>query len=416
MPYYRHPTHKRDNMNEVQLGLKANWKQFSLLVLINGFVGGMVGLERTILPEMAEKIFGLSAKTEILFFIVVFGITKAITNYFTGTLADKYGRKKLLILGWFIGFPIPIILIFAPSWNWILLANILLGINQGLTWSSTVVMKIDLVGPKNRGLAMGINESVGYLAIAIIAFTTGYLANECGPRPYPFIPGIAIASAGLLASIFLVKDTRNHVGIETQGIQSTPILQHVFKDTSWRNPNLSSVTQAGFINNLNDGMIWGLLPVYLSSLHFNLLEIGRITSIYPFVWGLGQLITGKIADHISAKSLLFGGMLLQSLSILTMAAGQSYSLFFYTNIVLGIGTAIVYPTLLVAIANQTHPIQRAESIGVFRLWRDLGYAVGALLTGLLADIWDLKAAIITIGFLTLFSAVIIAVRMKPISA
>ena len=395
----------------VKLGLKENRKQFILLVIINSFVGAMVGLERTILPQIAEADFGIAARTSILFFIVVFGISKAITNYYTGVWANRIGRKNLLVLGWLIGLPVPLILIHASSWNWIIAANVLLGINQGLTWSSTVVMKIDLVGEKNRGLAMGLNESAGYLAVGVVAFLTGWIAAEYGLRPYPFYMGIVFAVIGLLGSYFLVKDTIHHVHAETQ-VSTVKKLKNVFMETTWLHPNLGSITQAGLVNNLNDGMIWGLFPILLASKGFDMTAIGKIVAVYPVVWGLGQLITGKLADKLNKKAMLFWGMFLQGFTIVCMVFASSYAQFMVLGILLGIGTAVVYPTFLAAIADNTHPVQRAKSIGVFRLWRDLGYAIGAILTGIIADIFTINYSVSTIGGLTLISAVIILVRMK----
>ncbi|MCB9049171.1 MAG: MFS transporter [Lewinellaceae bacterium] len=398
-------------MQMVQLGLRQNWRQFTLLVVINAFVGGMVGLERTILPEIAEADFGLAARTAILSFIVVFGITKAITNYYTGAWADKVGRKNLLTLGWLIGLPVPLLIIYAPAWSWVIFANILLGINQGLCWSSTVVMKIDLVGEKNRGLAMGLNESAGYLAVGAVAFLTGWMAANYGTRPYPFYLGIGFALLGLLTSWFLVKDTEHHVALETAQSQAPP-LRHVFWDTTWRNKNLGSVTQAGLVNNLNDGMVWGVLPLLLATKDFGLEEIGKIVALYPIVWGLGQLLAGKLADHLNKKKMLFWGMLLQGLALLLMIFAFTFSQFAALSALLGIGTAIVYPTFLAAIADYSPPQQRAESIGAFRLWRDLGYAIGALLAGMVADALGIGWAIGVIGGLTIISAMVILVRME----
>ncbi|KPM46779.1 MFS transporter [Jiulongibacter sediminis] len=395
----------------VELGLRENWKQFTLLVIINGFVGGMIGLERTILPQIAEADFGIAAKSAILSFIVVFGISKAITNYYTGAFANRIGRKNLLVIGWLVGLPVPLILIYATNWNWIIAANILLGINQGLTWSSTVVMKIDLVGDKNRGLAMGINESAGYLAVGIVAFLTGWMASEYGLRPYPFYLGIGFVVLGLLSSYFLVKDTVHHVNSEINASQIKK-LKNVFRETTWTNPNLGSITQAGLVNNLNDGMIWGLFPILLASKKFTLSEIGTIVAIYPIVWGLGQLITGKLADIWVKKSMLFWGMLVQGFAIITMIFAASFVQFALLSILLGLGTAVVYPTFLAAIADYTHPEQRAESLGVFRLWRDIGYAVGAILTGFLADFFGLDSSLVGIGALTALSALVIALRMS----
>jgi len=399
-------------MEQVQLGLRANWRQFFLLVVINAFVGGMVGLERSILPDIAEADFGIAAKTAILSFIMVFGVVKAITNYYTGALANRFGRKNLLTLGWLIALPIPFILIFAPSWGWILLANVLLGVNQGLTWSSTVVMKIDLVGEKNRGLAMGLNESAGYLAVGGVAFLTGWIASEYGLRPYPFYLGIAFVFIGLLASWLLVKDTIHHVHAETS-VSKLPKLKNVFWETTWKNRNLGSISQAGLVNNLNDGMVWGLLPILLGTKGFTLEQIGQVAALYPAVWGLGQLFTGKLADHLHKKSMLFWGMLLQGVALFFLIFAATFFHFAALSVALGVGTAVVYPTFLAAIADYAHPRQRAESIGVFRLWRDLGYAIGALLTGLLADSLGINWAVGAVGFLTVVSSIIILVRMEP---
>jgi MFS family permease len=395
----------------VQLGLKENWRQFSLLLIVNAFVGGMVGLERTILPKLAAEEFNIIATSLILSFIIVFGIVKAITNYFTGALANKVGRKNLLIIGWLVAVPIPFILIYAQSWNWIIFANVLLGINQGLTWSSTVVMKIDLVGEKHRGLAMGLNESFGYFSIAIVAYTTGWIASEYGLRPYPFYQGIAFVFFGLVLSVFFIKDTAKHVASEVI-VNKTTLLKNIFWETTWKNNNLGSITQAGFINNLNDGMIWGILPVVLVNKGFDLKTVALIVAVYPAVWGIGQLITGKLSDHYNKKMMLVLGMLLQGSALVIMYWAMSKELFIVLSFILGLGTAIVYPTFLSAIAGFTNPAQRAESIGIFRLWRDLGYAFGALLTILLSLFFELDFTIIFIGILTLISAFIIQVRMN----
>ncbi len=398
-------------MTEVKLGLKENWKQFALLLIINAFVGGMVGLERSILPKIAEQDFAMIAKTAILSFIVVFGITKAITNYFAGAFADKIGRKNLLVIGWLFALPIPFILIYAPNWNWVVFANILLGINQGLTWSSTVVMKIDLVGQKNRGLAMGLNESVGYLAVGGVAFLTSWIASEYGLRPYPFYLGMGFSVLGLLGSYFLVKDTIHHVAQEntTSAVEK---LKNIFWETTWKNPNLGSISQAGLINNLNDGMVWGLFPILLASRQFSLEEIGVIVAVYPAFWGIGQLFTGKLADHYSKKWMLFIGMFVQGITLLLMIYATQFSDFVILSAVLGLGTALVYPTFLAGIAQYTHPSQRAKSIGIFRLWRDLGYAFGAILTGIIADHWGILPSVGVIGGLTLISALVILIRMN----
>lgn len=398
-------------MRNVQLGLKENWEQFALLVIVNSFVGGMVGLERSILPQIAEVEFHIAAKTAIFSFIVVFGIVKAITNYFTGALANRVGRKNLLTIGWLIGIPVPFMLMFADSWNWIVAANILLGINQGLTWSSTVVMKIDLVGDKQRGFAMGLNEFAGYISVAVVAFGTGWIASVYGLRPYPFYIGIALAFAGLLVSWLLIKDTKHHVSLETV-ISNIPRLKRIFWETTWKNKSLGSVTQAGLINNLNDGMAWGLFPVLLASKGFTIGQIGIVTAVYPAVWGIGQLLTGKMADYFCKKDLLFWGMLLQGLALIALIFAGTMSHFIILSSVLGWGTAMVYPTFLATVAENTHPADRANSLGVFRLWRDLGYAIGAILTGIVADTLGINASICVIGGLTILSSAIILYRMK----
>lgn len=402
---------KTNNQNiKVSLGLKENWQQFSLLVIVNAFVGGMVGLERTIIPQLAETAFGLSLKSAILSFIVAFGITKAIANYCTGRMANKIGRKKLLVIGWFLALPIPIIIIYADNWSWIILANMFLGISQGLTWTSTVMMKMDLVGEKQRGLAMGINEFAGYLAVGIVAFLTGFIAEKYGVRPYPFYIGIVISILGLLLSFIWVNDTKSFV---LQEAKNSTIInsENVFWTTSFKDKTLSSVTQAGLVNNLNDGMIWGLLPILLLQLKLNNQNIGIITAIYPTFWGIGQLFTGKMSDSYSKKKMLFWGMFLQGIAIILLVFTKDFYILATLSAFLGIGTALVYPTFLTTIAQVTHPNQRAESVGTFRLWRDLGYAFGAIISGITADFFGIKYAIIMIGIITILSAIIIQVRM-----
>ncbi len=394
-----------------KLGLKENWKQFFLLVLINAFVGGMVGLERSILPQIAMQEFAIAAQSAVLSFIVVFGLVKALSNYFAGTLANKIGRKNLLVLGWVAAIPIPFILMYAPNWNWIVLANVFLGINQGLAWSSTVVMKIDLVGSKQRGLAMGLNEFAGYLSVGGMAFLTGFIAQEYGVRPYPFLIGIVLVLLGLLGSVFFIKDTQHHVLQEAETSNLVP-LKNVFWDTTWHNKTLGAITQAGLVNNLNDGMVWGILPLLLVLKGFSLVQIGFVTMLYPAVWGLMQLFTGMLADKKSKKQLLFWGMLLQAIAILFLPVLTLFWHFVLDAILLGLGTAMVYPTFLVSIAALTHPRDRAKSMGAFRFWRDLGYAIGALLTGQIADNWNLTYAILLVGFITLGSAFIIKIRVQ----
>lgn len=390
--------------------MKENWQQFTLLVIVNAFVGGMVGLERSIFPQFAEEEFGVASKTAMLSFITAFGITKAAANYYTGRLANRLGRRNLLIIGWLFAFPVSIILIFASNWAWVVLANVFLGISQGLTWSSTVVMKIDLVGERERGLAMGLNEFAGYLAVGVVAFLTGYVAQAYGVTPVPFYIGIALSLAGLLLSVIWVRDTRHFVAEESKNEQLAQTEQ-VFLQTSFKDKTLSAVTQAGLVNNLNDGMIWGLLPLLLLSLHFDNQSIGIIAAVYPGIWGVGQLFTGKMADNYSRKGMLFWGMLLQGVAILIMPWFSQFWPLVVLSGFLGLGTALVYPTFLTAIASATHPVQRAESIGTFRLWRDLGYAIGAVLSGITADLFGVPAAILLIGGLTILSSLVIRFRM-----
>lgn len=397
-------------MEEIRLGLKENWKQFTLLVIINAFVGGMVGMERSILPNIADAEFHIAAKTAILSFIIAFGVVKAITNYFTGTLADKIGRKNLLLIGWIIGIPVPFVLMYAPNWDWIVAANILLGINQGLTWSSTVMMKIDLVGDKQRGLAMGLNEFAGYGALAVVAFLTGWVAGKYGLRPYPFYFGVAISFLGLFSSWFFVRDTKHHVAHEAVS-SNMPQLKNIFWETTWKNRNLGSITQAGLINNLNDAMVWGIFPILLASKSFSIEQIGIITAVYPAVWSIGQIFTGKMADNICKKDMLFWGMVVQTLALILIVFASSITHFILLAGLLGLGTAMVYPTFLAAIAENTHPYDRANSLGVFRFWRDLGYAVGAIITGIIADAIGINVSIFFIAVLTFTSGLIICYRM-----
>lgn len=391
-------------------GIFHNWRQFALLVIVNAFVGGMVGMERSIFPQLAEQEFGISSKSAILSFIVAFGITKAIANYFTGRWANKTGRKNLLVIGWVLALPIPFLLIYANQWIWIVAANVLLGLSQGLTWSSTVVMKMDLAGEKQRGLAMGINEFAGYLAVGVVAFLTAYIAEHYGIRPYPFYLGIAMSVAGLFLSVVWVRDTQTFVAQEAKTSTLTTS-NSVFWHTTLRDKTLSSVTQAGLVNNLNDGMIWGLLPILLLQWQFDNQQIGIVTAIYPGVWGLGQLGTGILSDIFSKKKMLVGGMLLQGIAIVLLPYTSNFAGLCALSGLLGLGTALVYPTFLSTIAAATHPDQRAESVGVFRLWRDLGYALGAIISGITADVFGIQYAILLIGALTVLSAVVIWVRM-----
>tara|TARA_B100001758_G_scaffold83309_1_gene70855 strand:- start:351 stop:1541 length:1191 start_codon:yes stop_codon:yes gene_type:complete len=391
-------------------GLKENLTQFILLLIVNAFVGGMIGIERTIIPQFASNNFNISSHSAILSFIIAFGMTKACTNLLFGKLANLMGRRKLLIIGWLFAIPVPIILINANFWSWIIFANILLGINQGLTWSSTVNMKIDLVGLKDRGFAMGLNEFSGYLALGITAYLTGFIAQNYGLTPYPFYLGLIVAIIGLFLSVLFVKETTPFVNMEMQKNTSKPY-ENVFIETTLKNKTLSSVTQAGLVNNLNDGMIWGLLPILLLSLNLNNEKIGIIVAAYPIFWGFGQLFTGKMSDLYSKKKMLFWGMLIQGVSIIFFTYTTNFILLLSLSIILGIGTAIVYPTFLTAIADESPPIQRAESIGAFRLWRDLGYAIGAIISGVTADYFGIEYSILIIGFITILSSFVIHLRM-----
>jgi MFS family permease len=398
------------NTSDIELGLKQNWKQFVLLIVVNAFVGGMIGLERSVFPHFAHQEFGISSKTALLSFITAFGFTKAAANYFSGKLSNRFGRKNLLILGWIFAIPVPLIFIYAESWNLILLANVLLGISQGFAWSSTVMMKIDLVGEKERGLAMGINEFAGYLAVGVVSFLTGYIASHYGITPYTFYLGIGISWTGLLITIIWIKDTSSFVRKESMGKKRSQI-KNIFIDTSFTNKTLSAVTQAGLVNNLNDGMIWGLLPIYLFSLAFDHQRIGLITAIYPIVWGIGQLFTGKMSDVYNKKKMIFWGMLLQGVAILFIPLGKDFLSISFLSVLLGLGTALVYPTFLTTIALISDPIQRAERIGVFRLWRDSGYAIGAILSGVISDFFSVEIAIYSIGMLTVISSIVVKIRM-----
>ena len=395
-------------------GLKRNWKQFSLLVLINAFVGGMVGLERTILPEIAETDFGIAARSAIFSFIVVFGITKAVSNYFAGRFAQQFGRKKMLVTGWLFGIPVPFMLMYAPDWNWIVAANFFLGINQGLAWSANVIMKIDLAGEKDRGLAMGLNEFAGYVAVAVVAFLTGWIAAEFGLRPWPFLLGIVLAFLGLGMSILLIRDTAPYVAYESRNSRSDHKKKNLFREVTWGDRNLMAVSQAGMMTNFKDGMAWGAFPMFLAAAGLSLSQIGVVAAVYPAFWGVLQVVTGKLSDYTGRKHMLWMGMLLQGLSLLLFVNLQSYGAFIATAALLGTGTAMVYPTFLAAIADLTHPKDRAESVGVFRLWRDGGYALGAIFSGLIADLFDLDLAILLTGLLSAGSAIWILAGMKKL--
>lgn len=412
------PETRTDPPTTVRLGLRENLPQFLLLVGVNALVGGMIGQERTVLPLLADEVFGLTAFSATLTFIAAFGIVKAATNFFAGTLSDRYGRKPVLIAGWLIGIPVPLLLIWAPSWGWVVFANVLLGVNQGLTWSTTVVMKIDLVGPAKRGLAMGFNEAAGYGAVALTALATGLIASHHGLRPEPFYLGLAYAALGLGASTLFVHETRGHALHEA--VNHTASADHlhgdlstgeIFRLSSFREKALSSCSQAGLVNNLNDGLAWGLLPLYFAAAGLSVSRIGILAALYPAVWGVGQLITGGLSDRIGRKPLVVGGMFVQAGALGLFAATEGFAPWATAAALLGAGTAMVYPTLLAAIGDVAHPSWRARSVGIYRLWRDGGFAVGALLAGALADAFDIRVAIWAIVGLTAASGAAVAVRM-----
>jgi MFS family permease len=391
-------------------GLEKNKYQFALLVLVNAFVGAMVGLERSIMPGFGKLEFGLSANAALMSFIIAFGISKSLSNYAVAQLSKKFTRKTILIIGWIAALPVPFLLMYAPSWNWVIAANILLGINQGLAWSSTVIMKIDLVGSKSRGLAMGINEFAGYLSVGLAAWLASSIAAVYGYAFFPFIPGVLFAFAGLLISMFLVKDTTHFVHAESL-TSKLPIFQNVWKETTWKHRNLGSVSFNGLVNNLNDGVVWGLLPMLLIQRGFGITQIGIIAAIYPAVWGISQLFTGKMGDTHCKKQIITAGMLLQALAILMVAIASALPLLILASMLLGFGTALVYPNFLSVIAESTHPKQRAESLSIFRLWRDSGYVFGALLSGVLADAFGITYALFIVSGITATAGIIANKRM-----
>lgn len=404
----------------VALGLRANWRQFWLLVLVNGFVGAMVGMERTVLPLLAQAEFGLASKSAVLSFIATFGVVKALTNFFAGRLSDIYGRKHVLLVGWLVGLPVPFLVMWAPSWSWIVFANVLLGLNQGLAWSTTVIMKMDLVGSEQRGLAMGLNEFAGYLAVALAALGTGYLAQAYGLRPEPFYLGIACAAVGLALSLLFVRETRHHVALEARDFPSVSHVadgraelstREIFARASWRDPALSSASQAGMVNNLNDGLAWGLFPLFFAAAGLDVAQIGILSFTYPAVWGLLQLWTGALSDRWGRKRLIAGGMLVQSGALAAIALVRGFWPWVGAAVLLGAGTAMVYPTLLAAVGDVAHPSWRASAVGVYRLWRDSGYAVGALLAGALADLFGMAWSIGAVALLTFASGLLVVVRM-----
>ncbi|MBI3670803.1 MAG: MFS transporter [Acidobacteria bacterium] len=419
-------------MNEggatIRLGLRENLGQFSLLVLINVFVGMMVGLERTVVPLIGEKEFGLVSKTAIVSFIVSFGVTKAICNLFAARASETVGRKKVLVLGWLIGLPVPFIIIFANRWFWFDIANVLLGVNQALCWSMTVIMKVDLVGPKRRGLALGLNEFAGYLAVGFTAWITGYIASVYALRPQPFYLGIGVAFAGLLLSLFFAKETRHYATLEARLHHSSsaeavpnnrgsptpprPSMRETFSLASWKDRNLFSCSQAGLVNNLNDGMSWGIYPLFFASFGLGVSAIGTIKAVYPAAWGILQVFTGPLSDRWGRKWLIAGGMVVQAGGIWLTVQIPAYPAWMLGALLQGIGTAMVYPTLLAAISDVAHPEWRATTMGVYRFWRDLGYAIGALISGVIADLLGMRAAIQVVAVLTLISGLQVAIRMR----
>ena len=408
----------RATMAAPSLGLRANLPQFALLVAVNALVGGMLGQERTVLPLLAEQEFHLDAYTAGLTYILAFGVAKAATNYLAGAWSDRYGRKPVLVAGWLVAVPVPLLLIWAPSWWWVIAANVLLGVSQGLTWSTTVIMKIDLVGPHRRGLAMGFNEAAGYGAVAVTALATGYLAADYGLRPQPFYLGVAYAALGVGLSTLAVRETRGHAEAEASAhvsrdeqLHATLTQREIFTQTSFREPALSAASQAGMVNNLNDGLAWGLFPLLFAASGLSVARIGVLAALYPAVWGVGQLVTGGLSDRVGRKSLIVAGMLTQAVALGLVALVDSFALWAVAAALLGTGTAMVYPTLLAAVGDVAHPAWRAQAVGIYRLWRDGGFAVGALLSGVVADLWGVRAAVWTVAGLTAVSGLVVAFRM-----
>jgi MFS family permease len=399
----------------VKLGLKANWPQFALLVLINAFVGGMVGVERTVVPLLGSEEFRIASTTLIVSFIVSFGVVKAFANLVSGHLADIWGRKRVLVLGWLFGLPVPFMIMWASSWNWVIAANAFLGINQGLAWSMTVIMKIDLAGPKSRGFAVGLNEFAGYLALGLTAFLTGYLAGQYGLRPVPIYVGVVYTVLGAVLSVVLVRDTREHVRLEAgSGAKARDAVGfgEVFALTSFRDRNLFAAAQAGLVNNLNDGMSWGIFPLFFAAFGLGVERIGILKAVYPATWGLLQVATGPLSDRWGRKALIVSGMWVQALALFLTAVTREFHWWLLGSVLLGLGTAMVYPSLIAAVSDASHPSWRAGSLSVYRFWRDLGYAIGALSAGLIADAFGLSTAIVSIAALTFVSGAVVALIMR----
>ncbi|MFK0690467.1 MFS transporter [Mesorhizobium sp. IMUNJ 23033] len=401
--------------SSIALGLKANWRQFALLVLINAFVGGMVGIERTVVPLIGSKEFGITSTTLVVSFIVSFGVVKAFANLVSGQLADSWGRKRVLVLGWMFGLPVPFMILWGPSWSWIIAANALLGVSQGLAWSMTVLMKVDLVGPKGRGLAVGLNEFAGYFAVGITAFLTGYLAGQYGLRPVPIYLGIGYAIVGTALSILLVRDTRGHVQLEAANAAkaASPLtFREIFALTSFGDPNLFAASQAGLVNNLNDGMSWGIFPLFFAANGLGVERIGILKAVYPAAWGVLQVATGPLSDKWGRKGLIVAGMWVQAAALLLTALTRDFRWWLAASLLLGLGTAMVYPSLIAAVSDASHPSWRARSLSVYRFWRDLGYAIGALSAGLVADFFGFAWAIGSVAALTFISGIVVALMMR----
>lgn len=400
----------------IRLGLRENLAQFSLLVAVNALVGGMIGQERTVLPLLATRTFALSAFTAGVTFIVAFGATKAVANLATGALIDRVGRKPVLVSGWLVGVPVPLLLIWAPTWGWIIAANVLLGVNQAMTWSTTVVMKIDLVGPARRGTALGFNEAAGYGAVSVTALATGAIAARYGLRPEPFFLGIAFAALGLGLSSLFVRETQDHARHEAATAPARADAGDgfgaIFARATWRDPTLSAVSQAGLVNNAVDGLAWGILPLLFAADGLSMEAIGVLAAIYPGVWCVGQLFTGSWSDRVGRKPLIVAGMVVQGAALALMAATTGFALWALGAALIGVGTALVYPTLIAAVGDVAHPSWRAKAVGVYRFWRDAGYVVGALVGGVVADLFDLRAAVMAVALLSVASGIVVAARME----